>query len=329
MRVFKFSSVGLIGLLVNEFMLWFFTDSVGLFYLVSSIIASIISIISNFIINDKWTFRERRSGNIFKRLVKYCSISAVTALIIVSVLYILTDFLGIYYLISNIFGVFVAFYWSYSSNIRWTWPVKLGEIRKLQNKNPNVSVIIPASNKDSVKGFVEGVSSVLEENNIDNDIMVVDDENSSVLKGFSDVRGDVVGVIHPFHSPEAIPELIKPIMNNESDLVIGSRYAEGSELNCSFGERISYRFKSLLARGLTNVKDPLPGFFFFNKNLIKGVYLDSGCYSPGLEVLVRGKYGNAREVPYSINCEQDMSNRSSIFRYFKNLIKLYWYRINE
>ncbi len=327
MRVFRFSAVGVSGLLINEFMLWFFTDIVGFFYIISSIISSIISITSNFIINDKWTFRERRKGSSLKRLAKYCSISAVTTLIIISVLYILTSFLGIYYLISNIFGIFVAFSWSYSSNLRWTWPANPREIRKLPNKNPMISIIIPTSNKEEVKGFVSGISRVLGENNIKKEIILVDNLNSSILNGFDEAGGDVVGVMYPFHSPGAVPESIKPITNNESDLVIGSRYMNGSDLSCSFGNRISHRVKSLLARGLVNVRDPLSGFFFFNKDVIKDVNL--GCSSPSMEVLVKGKYGNVKEIPYSLSRDGNMFMGPGIFSYLKDLVRLYWYKINE
>ncbi|MCK4496644.1 MAG: GtrA family protein [Candidatus Aenigmarchaeota archaeon] len=328
MRVFKFSFVGLSGLLVNEFILWFFTDIVGFFYLISSIISIIITCTSNFLLNDNWTFRERRRGNVFKRLTKYYSISAGTLVINISVLFILTNFLGIYYLISNIFGILVAFSWSYFSNLRWTWFVKSREILK-PLKNPMVSMVIPASNKEGAKDFVSRVSKVLGKNNIKKEIIVVDNFNSSVLNGFSRARGDVIGVVHPFHSPEAVSELIKPIMNNESDIVIGSRYADGSELNCPFGNRISHRFKSLLARGLVDVRDPLSGFFFFNKDVIKAVGLNPGCYNPGLEVLVKGNYGNVREMPYSLTRDKNVFMEPGIFSYLKTLIKLYWYKMNK
>lgn len=121
MRVFKFSTVGLSGLFVNEFLLFFFTEFLGIFYLVSSIFASVVSTTINFIINDNWTFRERRKGNLIKRLLKYYSISFVTVVIIVTVLFVLTNFLGIHYLISNIIGIFIAFSWSLLANQRWTW----------------------------------------------------------------------------------------------------------------------------------------------------------------------------------------------------------------
>lgn len=329
MRVFRFSSVAVSGLLINELLLWSFTEFVGLFYLISSIIASVTSTTSNFILNDNWTFKDRKKGNFFKRLVKYYSISAGTTVIIVSALFILTNFLGIYYLISNIFAILVAFSWSYSSNLRWTWFVKPRVVLKLPKKDPKISIIIPTSNKEGVKDFVSGVSRVLDKNNIKKEVVVVDNLSTSIMKSFSEAGGDVLGVVYPFHSPEVIPEMIKPIMNNESDLVIGSRYADGSKLDCSFENMVGHRFKSLLTRGLVNVKDPLSSFLFFNKDVIRGVNLDPECYNPGLEVLVKGNYGNVKEMPYSLDYAGNMFNEPGIFSYLKDLSRLYWYKMNE
>ena len=57
-RIFKYGTVGLWGLVVNEGFLWFFTEFVGFYYLISSLIAIEASIISNFFLNNYWTFSD-------------------------------------------------------------------------------------------------------------------------------------------------------------------------------------------------------------------------------------------------------------------------------
>jgi len=52
LRFVKFCLVGLIGILVNMFLLWLLTEFVGLFYLISAAIGIESSIISNFVLND-------------------------------------------------------------------------------------------------------------------------------------------------------------------------------------------------------------------------------------------------------------------------------------
>lgn len=78
-RFLKFSLVGLSGVFVNLGLLWFLTEVVGIYYVVSNIIAVEVSIISNFILNDLWTWRDRRDPgllNFLKRLAAFNIICA-------------------------------------------------------------------------------------------------------------------------------------------------------------------------------------------------------------------------------------------------------------
>ena len=58
-RFLKFCLVGGSGILVNEGLLFLLTEFGGLYYLWSSAIAIEASIITNYILNDFWTFRDR------------------------------------------------------------------------------------------------------------------------------------------------------------------------------------------------------------------------------------------------------------------------------
>ena len=66
----KFGIVGAIGIVVNEGLLILF-QSMGVYLLYAGAVAIEISILSNFILNDLWTFRDRRSGSAAVRLVKF------------------------------------------------------------------------------------------------------------------------------------------------------------------------------------------------------------------------------------------------------------------
>ena len=123
-RALKFAIVGASGILVNEFMLWFLTEHFLLFYLISSIFAIELSILSNFLLNDLWTFGDRRVpgfSNTIKRLLKYNAISWSTGSINWFVLASLKEFLGIYYLIANLIGIFVAFIGNLLLSSLWAW----------------------------------------------------------------------------------------------------------------------------------------------------------------------------------------------------------------
>jgi dolichol-phosphate mannosyltransferase len=122
-RVVKFMAVGITGVVVNVGLLYFLTEVFGLYYLLSSLIGIEASIISNFILNDLWTFRDIGEtkyswGN---RLVRFEAVSFTGVLINVSTLYLLTTVFGIYYVISNLAGIALAFTWNFLVNRRYTW----------------------------------------------------------------------------------------------------------------------------------------------------------------------------------------------------------------
>ena len=78
--------------------------------------------------NEFWTFRDmsRRQPlmiNRFKRFVKFNLICSLGAFLNVAVLWGLTDLVGLYYLISNLFGISISTLWNYGFNSNITWEV--------------------------------------------------------------------------------------------------------------------------------------------------------------------------------------------------------------
>jgi len=127
-RFLKFSLVGLSGVFVNLGLLWFLTEIVGIYYLISNVIAVEVSIISNFVLNDLWTWRDRRDPgliNFLKRLASFNVICAGGMVINTAVLWVLTSFLHIYYMVSALFGIAAATLWNYWMNNVITWGVLL------------------------------------------------------------------------------------------------------------------------------------------------------------------------------------------------------------
>ena len=126
-RFVKFGLVGLSGVLVNEGLLWLLTENLGLYYLLSAAIAVETAIITNFILNDIWTFRDRRTpGNIslLGRGLKFNLVSLGGLGINIAILWTVTEVVGISYLISNLIGIAGATLWNYTINTLWTWRAK-------------------------------------------------------------------------------------------------------------------------------------------------------------------------------------------------------------
>jgi len=117
-EVLKFLLVGLSGIFVNMFLLWFFKDILFFKLGISSIIAIELSVINNFYFNNKWTFKSKN-----KTLIKFYRyhISVLLGIIInYSILIILTK-LGVYYLISNLIGIILATISNYILSSKWAW----------------------------------------------------------------------------------------------------------------------------------------------------------------------------------------------------------------
>jgi dolichol-phosphate mannosyltransferase len=123
-KIFKFGLVGLSGIVVNMGVLYYLTEFVGFYYLVSSLFAIELSILNNFIWNDHWTFkgtRQHRMSNRWHRLISFHAVSAGGLVINMGILFFLTSFVGVYYLISNIIGILVGFGWNFWVNRHMTW----------------------------------------------------------------------------------------------------------------------------------------------------------------------------------------------------------------
>ncbi len=124
LRFGKFCLVGGSGLLVNEGVLWLLTEFGGLKYYFSSILAIEASIISNFVLNDYFTFSDRRTGKARSftfRLLKFNLACAAGAAIQYGLLLLFTSVLGVNYLLSNLIGIAAAILWNYFINLLWTW----------------------------------------------------------------------------------------------------------------------------------------------------------------------------------------------------------------
>jgi putative flippase GtrA len=101
-----FSTVGL------EFVnLRLFTEYIGLWYLASNTIAYIISFVFNFFLNRFWSFKS--SGNIKRQLLIYGVLFIINLALSNLVMYLLTDILGIMYMISKIFSVGLVVSWNF------------------------------------------------------------------------------------------------------------------------------------------------------------------------------------------------------------------------
>ena len=126
-RIVKFGLVGTWGFVVNMFFLWFFTETVGLFYLFSSLIAIEMSLLNNFVLNALWTWHDRgKEGKkeYLKRVLQYHATASAAMLANIAILWVLTELADVYYLASNVFGILCGAVLNFFLNDRWTFKHK-------------------------------------------------------------------------------------------------------------------------------------------------------------------------------------------------------------
>jgi dolichol-phosphate mannosyltransferase len=124
-RFIKYCIVGASGVFVNMGILAILT-SMGAGYLKAGVVAVETAIVTNFLFNEVWSFsdfsRRRRSlSDRLKRFLKFNLFCIGGSAINLAVLWILTDFVGVHYLISNLIGITAATFWNYGMNANVTW----------------------------------------------------------------------------------------------------------------------------------------------------------------------------------------------------------------
>lgn len=122
-RIGRFAAVGGAAAGLQTLLLWLFVDIGGLYYLLSAIIAIEITIITQYVINNAWTFADRANeGNAFfggllrTNLVRGSAIPIQTAL-----LYAFVTWGGLGYIIANACAIIPSGIYRYVLDSRWTW----------------------------------------------------------------------------------------------------------------------------------------------------------------------------------------------------------------
>jgi dolichol-phosphate mannosyltransferase len=118
----KFAVVGILGIGVNQAALFGLTEAVGIHYLLSSILASQVSTLNNFLLTELWVFagRDHRSHVVFRYLV-FNLLNVSTLSVRVPVLFLLTELAGFHYLASNLVAIGLTFGIRYLIADNWIW----------------------------------------------------------------------------------------------------------------------------------------------------------------------------------------------------------------
>jgi len=205
-----------------------------------------------------------------------------------------------------------------------------------------LSVIIPVYNEELTIGdIIDRVKKSVQQIGLKNEIIVVDDRSydrslevakKHVVKiyslkehlgkgyalraGFAKAKGDIIVTIDSdgSHRPEELPEILEPILQDQADLVIGSRYQNNKHVAArrlnAFGVRLFNYFIQMLT-GVA-ITDSQSGYRAMKREVLKSQKPKSGGYEIESEMLVKTAKKKFRITEVSISFEQRTYGRSGV-----------------
>ncbi len=95
-QIIQFAIVGVIGTIINLFVLYLLTVRFNVYYLISASFAFLIALTNNFILNKIWTFKEKFQEETMNKYAIYTVISLIALGINLLVLYILVEYIDLW-----------------------------------------------------------------------------------------------------------------------------------------------------------------------------------------------------------------------------------------
>ncbi|MFP3914780.1 MAG: glycosyltransferase [Actinomycetota bacterium] len=310
----RFALVGATGVVVNNLILFLLHGLAGLLLPIASVVAVESAIVSNFLLNDRWTFRRLQPE--VGRFLRFNVVSAGGLLVNVAVLTSLVELFGLHYLIANLAGIGAALAWNFSINVRWTWAPAaeaaetagaVGTYEKGEAMSEDLVVIPTYNEAQNIKPLVE---EILEQGPFD--VLVVDDGSPDGTGAIADRMAGQhphrVRVLHrsgkqglgsayraafdwalarPYrriyqmdadwsHAPGTLRELRRKL-GEGSDLVLGSRWVRGGGVKgWPFWRLAVSRFGSRYARTILRLRqrDLTGGFKGFRRSVLESIRLE-------------------------------------------------------
>ena len=108
-RAVKYIVSGGTAALVNITLLYFFTDTLGIWYLISAVLSFIVAFVVSFCFQKFWTFGDHSIDLMHSQAAVYLIVALVNLGINTALIYGFVEFVGIHYLIAQIMaGLIIA-----------------------------------------------------------------------------------------------------------------------------------------------------------------------------------------------------------------------------
>jgi len=232
-------------------------------------------------------------------------------------------------------------------------------------QSPSLSIIVPTFREaESLPALIDRVAALRQQAGLELELLIVDDDSQdgtealiaarserwlelfvrredrglsqAVLFGLARARGQTLVVMDAdsSHPPEVIP-LMLAALHDGADFVLGSRYVAGGTTAAGWGlfRYLNSKIATYLARPLTSVTDPMSGFFALPRSVFARAENPSPLgYKIGLELLVRCRCQNVREIPIHFSNREHGESKLTVHQqllYLRHLARLYRFRFGS
>jgi len=155
---------------------------------------------------------------------------------------------------------------------------------------------------------------------------------TAVTTGFaaSTARVCVVMDADGSHPVGALPDMIRMVLDDRTDIAVGSRHVPGGgSENWPLFSQLKSKFAASLAMGVTTMTDPTTGFMAVRRSLLDGLVLDPVGWKIVLETVVKASPARVSEHPIMFTDRTHGQSKQSVavlLEYLQHLARLYAHR---
>lgn len=117
----KFCVIGVMNTGIHLVCLFILTEYFHIYYVLSSVLAFLIALVNSFIFNSIWTFESQIKEKLATRFMKFFAVSVFAGAMNILALYMMTEFLGIWYILSQILATVVSKLINFTGYKFWTF----------------------------------------------------------------------------------------------------------------------------------------------------------------------------------------------------------------
>lgn len=134
LQFFRYLFVGGTAFVVDYVLLFVFTEFVHIHYLAASVFSFLISLVVNYLFCIFWVFHHNSSRSRICEFLVFVLIASIGLGLNTIIMYLFTDGLGLYYMLSKIISSFIVAFWNFFARKYFLYKVNINYGKTDQTK---------------------------------------------------------------------------------------------------------------------------------------------------------------------------------------------------